>query len=348
MRPELLVPAALVIDSLLGDPRGFPHPTRAMGALAARLERKLRPEPTFRDARNRNRELAAGTLGWLLVVGAAAAFGWGLIEAAAIAARILAGLAGADQAAWSKTGSGIASVYLVYASIAPRDLAAHALRVYRALAGEAKNGESLAKGRLAVSMIVGRDVERLDEAGVIKATVESVAESAIDGVCAPLFWALALGPLGAIAYRAANTLDSMWGHKSERYLYFGRIAARADDLLTWPAARLGFAASVAATALAAVFRPGRFSPRRALSVGIRDRRRHESPNSAWLEASFAGALGVELAGPAWYGGILHEKPTIGDATKAIAREDIPRSVALMYATTLLFAAAGIALAHILN
>jgi adenosylcobinamide-phosphate synthase len=326
-----IVPAALALDAALGDPPRLPHPTRAMGALASRIEgplRKILPP------------LVAGLAGWLAVVGFSAAFALllpGLVGSAFDAASRALGVSAATGAAFS-IGEWLASVWLVYVSIAPRDLAAHALRVSKALrCGDA----GLAEGRKAVSMIVGRDVDRLDEKGVARAAVESVAESTVDGVCAPLFWALLLGPAGSFAYRAANTLDSMWGYKDERYLLYGRVAARADDLLNWLPARLAFLCSAASAAVLHLASPRYYSGRAALSLGWRDRRKHESPNAAWLEASFAGALGLRLGGEAWYGGARLEKPSLGEAKRECEASDIRRSIVLMYATTILFSALGV-------
>jgi adenosylcobinamide-phosphate synthase len=326
-----IIPAALVLDAALGDPRRLPHPTRAMGWFAGRVEAPLR---------RALRPLVAGALGWVLVVGAAAAFAVVLPPLAGAAACAACATFGAASAAAraGKVASFVASVWLVYVSIAPRDLAVHALRVSRALREGGETG--LGKGRSAVSMIVGRDVGRLDEAGVVRAAVESVAESAVDGVCAPLFWALALGPVGAFAYRAANTLDSMWGHRSERYLLYGRVAARADDALNWIPARLAFACSVAAAFVLGLGASRHFSGAGALRLGWRDRRKHESPNAAWLEASFAGALGLRLGGDAWYGGERLAKPYLGEARRGSEVADIRRAVALMYATAAIFALVG--------
>lgn len=338
-----LVPAALFLDTTLGDPRRLPHPTRAMGALASIIEAPLRA--AFPP-------LAAGLLGWLAVVGSAAAFALALPPLLGLAATTFgAPRPVVDICEWA------ARVWLVYVSIAPRDLASHALRVAKALrspetspgaalAGTALAGTALERGRRAVAMIVGRDTEKLDEAGVIRATVESVAESAADGVCAPLFWALILGPAGAFAYRAANTLDSMWGHKDERYILYGKTAARLDDALNWIPARLAFFASVVATCALGLVSPRHFSAGAALRVGWRDRRKHESPNAAWLEASFAGALGLRLGGDAWYGGERLAKSFLGEPGREPEVADLKRSVALMYATTIVFALAGVGVAII--
>ena len=355
MSPFLLVGGALLVDALLGDPETPLHPVRLMGRLASAVEAIAR-----RGASRGNGSGAPetgrcaklglvlrGALAWACVVGlsagAAALLLWlGRLAGAALggafgggAAAGVAGAAGVTGPAspaptpGARIGEGVVSVLLVYVSLAPRDLARHALRVRRALCAG-----GLEEGRKAVSMMVGRDVARLDEAGVVRACVESVAESAVDGVVAPLFWALLLGPIGAIAYRAINTLDSSWGYRDARYLFFGRVAARADDAANWLPARLGFLAAILAALVL-----GR-DARGAARIGWRDRRKHESPNAAWLEACFAGALRVRLGGPAWYGGEPLGKPFLGDDTRPVETADIGRSVALMYATAIIFSATG--------
>ena len=348
MSPFVLVGGALLVDILLGDPETPLHPVRLMGRLASAVEGVARrgaghgaPEP---EPRAKAGLVVRGALAWACVVGlsagAAALLLWlarlagsalgGALGGGAAAGAAAASAAAANAAASGARGAeGLAAILLVYVSIAPRDLARHALRVRRAL----RSG-GLEEGRQAVSMIVGRDVARLDEAGVVRACVESVAESAVDGVVAPLFWALVLGPVGAIAYRAINTLDSSWGYRDARYLHFGRVAARADDAANWLPARLGFIAAILAALVL-----GRDAGS-AARIGWRDRRKHESPNAAWLEACFAGALRVRLGGPAWYGGELLEKPFLGDDTRPVESSDIGRSVALMYATAIIFSATG--------
>lgn len=181
---------------------------------------------------------------------------------------------------------------------------------------------------------MGRDTQRLDEAGVVKAAVETVAENTSDGVTAPLLF-LALGglPLGMV-YKAVNTMDSMVGYRNERYRWFGTAAARLDDVLNWIPARL----SGLMMCLAAALLPG-CSGRRALRVFFRDRRKHSSPNSAHTEAACAGALGVQLAGDAWYFGKKVSKPTIGDGLRPVERADVARACRLMYVTELLTLAA---------
>lgn len=345
MSPFILVGGALLVDALLGDPETPLHPVRLMGRLAAAVEgaarRAARPAAPEAGPRGTGGLVLRGALAWACVVGlsagAAALILWlARLAGAALGGAIGGGTAAGAAASGALIGEGLAAVLLVYVSIAPRDLARHALRVRRAL-----RDDGLDAGRRAVSMIVGRDVERLDEAGVVRACVESVAESAVDGVVAPLFWALVFGPIGAVAYRAINTLDSSWGYRDERYLHFGRVAARADDAANWLPARLGFLAAILAALVLGRDAGG------ATRIGWRDRRKHESPNAAWLEACFAGALRVRLGGPAWYGGERLEKPFLGDDLRPVEAADIGRSVALMYATALIFAAAGGGLATLL-
>ena len=341
MSPFILVGGALLVDALLGDPETPLHPVRLMGRLAAAIEgiaRRAARRGGRRDApeaepRARTGLVVRGALAWACVVGISAGTAALLLWLARLAGAALGGALGKAPAPGARIGEGLAAILLVYVSIAPRDLAKHALRVRRAL----RDG-GLEEGRKAVSMIVGRDVERLDEAGVVRACIESVAESAVDGVVAPIFWALTLGPIGAVAYRAINTLDSSWGYRDERYLHFGRVAARADDVANWLPARLGFLAAILAALILGRDAGG------AARIGWRDRRKHESPNAAWLEACFAGALRVRLGGPAWYGGERLGKPFLGDDLRPVEIADIGRSVALMYTTALIFAAAGAGIA----
>ena len=193
--------------------------------------------------------------------------------------------------------------------------------------------------RQAVSMIVGRDTKRLTEEGIAKAAVETVAENASDGVIAPLLWMLVLGPLGGFFYKAVNTMDSMVGYKNERYLYFGRAAAYTDDAVNWIPARQTALFFI----LAAWMLPG-MNGKEAWRIWRRDRRCHKSPNSAQPEAACAGALGVQLAGDAWYFGVLHKKPVIGDGKRPVEAEDIRRASRLMYTASAAALAAGTAAA----
>jgi adenosylcobinamide-phosphate synthase len=309
MKLEYQILAAVAIDLVLGDPAWLPHPVRGLGWLAARIEpiarRAIRPA--------RLAGIAAA-----LVVYAAAGFGaWGLIR--------LAGLAGPIAA-------DVAAIAVIYTTIAPRDLARHSMAVYRAL-----NSGDLPQARTCVARIVGRDVQRLDEAGVVRAAVESVAESTVDGVTAPLFFAALAGPVGAIVYRAINTLDSMYGHQDDRYRYFGWFAALVDDAANFIPARLT-APLICVAALALGQRP-----LGSLRILWRDRGNHASPNSGLAEAAMAGALGVQVGGVNYYDGQPLEKPTIGDASVPLAAQHIPAANALMFASSGLFLAGCLAL-----
>jgi adenosylcobinamide-phosphate synthase len=227
----------------------------------------------------------------------------------------------------------IVSILLIYTTIAARDLARHSMAVFRPLI---RGDLPAARGQ--VAMIVGRDVDRLDEAGVTRAAVESVAESTVDGVTAPLFFAMLFGPVGAVVYRAINTLDSLFGYTDERYLRFGWASARIDDVANWIPARL--TAPLVALA-AAVLRLRPAAARAALRIMWRDAGNHASPNAGWPEAAMAGALGVQVGGTNYYAGEPVDKPTIGDPVVPLAPRHIRQVNALMFATAGLFLLVGL-------
>ncbi len=294
--------AGFLLDCLLGDPYALPHPVRLIGRTISALEgvmRKLLPERPF----------LGGTLLALIV----------LLLSAGIPLGILL------LCYWLNLWLGVAaeSVFCYYL-LAARCLWDESGKVYRALCEN-----DVEKARAAVSMIVGRDTAPLDRDGIVRAAVETVAENASDGVTAPmLFMMLGGAPLGFF-YKAANTMDSMIGYKNERYRQFGCFAARLDDVLSFVPSRL--------TALLMILSAGPlgFDRKNAMKIWRRDRRRHESPNSAQTESACAGALGVRLAGDAYYFGKLHKKEWIGDHLRPIENEDIPRAGRLMYAASVL-------------
>ena len=293
------------LDLLLGDPHWAPHPVRLIGHLIAALEkllRKLFPA-------TKNGLLAAGFVLVALVLGLSFGMTALLLWACGLVSPWLAFAV---------------ETVLCYQLLAARSLRDESMKVCRALeAGD------LPGGRHAVSMIVGRDTERLDETGVAKAAVETVAENASDGVIAPLlFLAVGGAPLGML-YKAANTMDSMVGYKNDRYLYFGRCAARLDDVLNFIPARLAGALMCLAAPFAGL------DEKDAWRIFRRDRKNHKSPNSAHTEAAAAGALHVQLAGPNYYFGKLVEKPTIGDDLRAVEPTDIRRVNRLMLAASAL-------------
>lgn len=293
------VAAGFLLDALLGDPRRIPHPIVAMGNAIAWLEPRLRA--AFPDTPSGARR--AGMV--LVAVLCAGSFGatWCLIAVAGLVHPLL-GFA--------------VETWLCYQALAACELRRQSMRVVRELARE-----GLPAARRAVGMIVGRDTEALDERGVLKAAVETVAENTADGVVGPLVYLIVGGaPLGML-YKAVNTMDSMVGYKNERYLDFGRAAARVDDVLGFVPARLAALCMIAAAPAAGLSAKG------AWRIWRRDRFNHASPNSAQTESAMAGALGVELAGSAVYFGKLVEKPTMGDATRPIEREDVRRANRLM-------------------
>jgi adenosylcobinamide-phosphate synthase len=309
----------LFLDFVIGDPYFRLHPVRLIGTLAERCERFFRPRYT---------PMVAGVSTWITVSAVVVITGSLVLRIAGLLGAFVGGFYG-NSAGGEFAGSAIAGIVMVWASVACRDLARHAGRVHASLA----QGD-LAEARKKVAMIVGRDTANLDEEGIAKAATESVAESFVDGVAAPLFWAALLGPLGALAYRTLNTMDSLFGHKNERYLYFGRLAAKADDAATFLPARL----ASPFICLAALLTGGK--PLRSWRMLLRDRLHHESPNSAHGEAAFAGALGVEMGGSVSYDGVVLEKPRIGSAPDSMpcTAATIQRAIGLMVVSTLLWAA----------
>jgi adenosylcobinamide-phosphate synthase len=283
----LVLVVALALDRIVGDPdwlwRRLPHPVVWFGALIGLLDRSLN-----RGKARRQRGLLALTI----MLGVA-------IFAGAILHILLAeiGLAGF-----------IIEIVLVAVFLAQKSLADHVRAVAAAL-----RSEGLAGGRRAVSMIVGRDPETLDQAGVCRAAVESLAENFSDGVVAPALWCAVFGLPGLLAYKMLNTADSMIGHRNERYADFGRAAAIADDWANWPA-RL----SALLIAGGAVVARGLRSGRRALVAAMTDHGLHRSPNAGWPEAAMAGALDLALAGPRVYGGETVAEPMLNAAGRRVA------------------------------
>ena len=305
--------AGFLLDLLLGDPHSLPHPVRQLGKLIKQSESWIRK----RFPRTPEGELAGGGFLALWVAGITGIVCWLIL--------FLAGKAG--KIVWFLTAS-VMNYYL----LAARSLRDESMKVYRPLT-EGKTEEA----RLAVSMIVGRDTNRLDAEGITKAAVETVAENASDGVIAPLFYILAGGPVLGWIYKAVNTMDSMVGYQNDRYLYFGRSAARLDDLANLIPSRLSAILMILSSFFLGM------DGKRAFKIWLRDRYNHKSPNSAQTESACAGALGVQLAGDAWYFGTLCRKPFIGDPARDIEYEDIPRANRLMYgAAGLMMALWGIA------
>ena len=289
-----------VLDALFGDPAWLPHPVVYMGKAISKLEKFLRP----RLPKTPQGELLGGAIvAFCLPVGTFLLTGlvcWG-------AARLHPLLGLAVQMFWCGQ------------ALAARGLVQESTNVYKEL-----KKPDLPGARKAVSRIVGRDTAELTAEGVTKAAVETVAENASDGVIAPLLYMLIGGAPLALTYKAINTMDSMLGYKNEKYLYFGRIPAKLDDAANYLPSRLAALLWMAAAAFTHNDAKG------AWKIWRRDRRNHASPNSAQTESACAGALGVQLAGPAYYFGEYYAKPTIGDALRPIEPEDILRANQMMY------------------
>lgn len=299
------ISAGFLLDLCLGDPWGLPHPVRGIGRLISGLETGIRK----RIPANEGGERAGGVLLVTIVVFIVGGLSMLFLGAARAAGPIYYFLT---------------QMVLCYYVLAARSLCHESMRVCRAL--EAGDTEG---ARRNVSMIVGRDTDRLSEVEIAKAAVETVAENTSDGVIAPLFYLALGGPVLGWVYKAVNTMDSMVGYKNDRYLYFGWAAARLDDILNLIPSRLSAFLMIVASSLLGM------DARGALRIYIRDRHNHKSPNSAQTEAVCAGALGVCLAGEAWYFGVHHEKPTIGDGIKEVECNDIRRANRLMYVTSVL-------------
>jgi adenosylcobinamide-phosphate synthase len=308
--PFFALIAGLALDAVAGEMRllfrFFPHPVVAIGGLIGALERRLN-----REARGRTARRARGALVVLVVVAVAAASGWLVL----VLSRL-------GRWGW------LVEVFAIGVLVAQRSLYDHVFAVCRAL----ETG-GLAAGREAVSKIVGRDPNGLDEYAVARAGTESLFENFADGVVAPAFWYLLLGLPGLFAYKAVNTLDSMIGHRSPRYIDFGAFAARLDTVANLVPARL---AALIVAAAAAVVPQG--NPAAALKTMLRDAGKHRSVNAGWPEAAAAGALGLALAGPRRYGADLVNDPWIGEGRARVTPSDMRRALYLFVAACLVHAA----------
>lgn len=313
-RDTAIVLAAVALDLVLGDPRALPHPVTAIGRLISFLDSPLRRLV-------KNARLAGVTL-LLVTVG---------VTYACAALLLKGAYAVAPEAGF------LLGLYLAWVSLAARSLQVESGKVAKAL-----QRRDLPGARLALSYIVGRETELLDEPEIIRGAVETVAENTGDGVIAPLFFLMLGGPPLAIAYKAVNTLDSMVGYKNERYLHFGWASARFDDLANYLPARLTGLLMVLAAPICAL------SGRGAWRIMRRDCRNHASPNSGFPEAAAAGALGVRLGGVNRYFGKVMEKPTIGDPSVPLSLAAYHGVVRLMYCSEALLVAAWLAVGALVN
>lgn len=296
-----VIPMAFALDLILGDPLWLFHPIRWMGSAITFME------PVFRRLFPGRPRMAGGFFAAFLIAGSFT-LTWFFI-AALSALSPLCGV--------------VAEVVVVYFCISARSLMAAAMAVNLALK---ESGLSAAKEKLA--WIVGREVSDLDEGGVVRGAVETVAENLVDGVVSPLFFAAIGGAPLAMAYKMINTLDSMVGYKNERYLDFGRVAAKVDDLANFIPARLSLPVIAVVSELLCS------RGKNALGTGILEGRNHSSPNAGFPEAAFAGAMGIRLGGPNRYHGKLVEKPWIGAAFGEAAPRHIEAACQLMLLTSL--------------
>lgn len=298
----------MILDWIFGDPVWLYHPVRIIGKWISFLEKILRKFAGDQEG-NEKKLLIAGGILWILVILASAAVPMGILYLAE---------------KFSPCAAFVLECFWCYQLLAARSLGKESKKVYKKLIQD-----DLPGARLEVSMIVGRDTENLTVEGVTKAAVETVAENTNDGVIAPLIYMLIGGPILGFVYKAVNTMDSMLGYKNEKYLYFGRVAAKMDDVAGFIPARISALLMILASCLLGM------DGKNALWIWKRDRRKHASPNAAQTEAVCAGALQVQLAGDAWYFGKKHEKDTIGDPIRDIEPRDILRSEKLMIGTEVL-------------
>ena len=308
IRMEILI--GFIIDCLLGDPYQLPHPIRWIGSLIGKLDKSFYRE---NDSDRKKRLKGVVVVMIVLFISTICPI---VILYVAYSQNFVLGL--------------ILESIMCYYLIAPRCLKDESMKVYRAL-----KKDDVKEARKAVSMIVGRYTNVLDKEGITKAAVETVAENTSDGVTAPLMYMAFGGAVLGFFYKAANTMDSMLGYKNEKYLYFGRCAAKLDDILNFLPARITALFMIAASPLCGL------DGKNAVKIWKRDRKKHASPNAAQTEAVCAGALLVMLAGDAYYFGKLYQKETIGDDIRRIETEDIRRANRLMYVTTLMVLAVSI-------
>jgi len=302
----LAVLVGYLLDLLIGDPEWIPHPVNLIGKLITKLEARLRAKyPATKEG-----ELQAGKklaiLVPLITFVVSGAICWGIYAFDHIAGTVI-------------------QIILCWQCLASRDLAKHSREVYFAL----EDG-SLEDAQEAVGEIVGRDTDRLNEAGVTRAAIESVAESSSDGVIAPMFFMLIGGAPLAWTYKAINTMDSLVGYKTKRYIYFGFYAAKLDDIVNLIPSRLAALCWIAAAFLT------RNDYKNAKKIWKRDNAKHPSPNAGQTESACAGALDIYLGGPSYYFGRLVKKPYIGDNLRPVEAEDILRANRMMYVAGFLY------------
>lgn len=301
-----------ILDLLVGDPYWLPHPIRWIGSLIGALEKKfLQDENQTADAKRRK-----GIITVVLVITITELFVIGLLLGAYYI-NIVFGV--------------MVETIMTYQLLATKCLRKESMKVYREL-HRIKSGQgTIEDARYAVSMIVGRDTQNLDQIQIAKAAVETVAENTSDGVIAPMIFLAFGGPIAGFFYKSINTMDSMIGYKNDRFMDFGRCAAKLDDVVNFLPSRI----SAWFMIISCFFLGKKYSAVEAYRIFKRDRFNHKSPNSAQTESACAGALGIQLAGDASYFGKIVKKPFIGDKLREIEIDDIKRANNLLYATAIM-------------
>lgn len=297
----LIMLLGYIMDLVFGDPYWFPHPVRFIGKLISKTEKFIR-----KHAKSEESLKYWGILMWLVPV---------------VTTALVTGLI-VKIASFNKYVEIFVSAFIIYTTLSTKCLKDEATKIYEVL----ETGD-IKKSRVQLSYIVGRDTTNLSQSEIIRATVETVAENTVDGTISPMFYGFLFGPVGAMTYKAINTLDSMVGYKNDKYLNLGCVSAKLDDVANFIPARL-----------TAIFMPlGAFlcgmNGINSFKIAIRDRKNHKSPNCAYAEGAAAGAIGVQLGGTNIYFGKEVYKPTIGDKKRELENYDIVRMNKLMYATT---------------
>ena len=297
----LIMILGYIMDLVFGDPYWFPHPVRFIGKLISKTEKFIR-----KHAKSEESLKYWGILMWLVPV----------VTTALVTTFIV------KIASFNKYVEVFVSAFIIYTTLSTKCLKDEATKIYKVL----ETGD-IKKSRVQLSYIVGRDTTNLSQSEIIRATVETVAENTVDGTISPMFYGFLFGPVGAMTYKAINTLDSMVGYKNDKYLNLGCVSAKLDDVANFIPARL-----------TAIFMPlGAFlcgmNGINSFKIAIRDRKNHKSPNCAFAEGAAAGAMGVQLGGTNIYFGQEVYKPTIGDKKRELENYDIVRMNKLMYATT---------------
>lgn len=297
----LIMILGYIMDLVFGDPYWFPHPVRFIGKLISKTEKFIR-----KHAKSEKSLKYWGILMWLVPV----------VTTALVTTLIV------KIASFNKYVEIFVSAFIIYTTLSTKCLKDEATKIYNVL----ETGD-IKKSRVQLSYIVGRDTTNLSQSEIIRATVETVAENTVDGTISPMFYGFLFGPVGAMTYKAINTLDSMVGYKNDKYLNLGCVSAKLDDVANFIPARL-----------TAIFMPlgavlCGMNGANSFKIAIRDRKNHKSPNCAFAEGAAAGAIGVQLGGTNIYFGKEVYKPTIGDKKRELENYDIVRMNKLMYATT---------------